>query len=182
MTKRRVQGGGATSERRRRDGVSGKSHLRGFSPPVSATPTNALRALVHSRVHESVARAMRGKCVRHWLMVQVSSFALTTTSTIPRVRTYHTRKPSRFVHALSARPLKKRWAGVDKVNALTGQNLYILFCLFAELGLCLVGVGASTTRMVGELTHMRSMCVGVAETGVEHCSPAKRTLKEKYHK
>ena len=33
MTKRRVQGGGATSERRRRDGVSGKSHLRGFSPP-----------------------------------------------------------------------------------------------------------------------------------------------------
>ena len=100
-------------------------------------------------VHESVARAMRGKCVRHWLMVQVSSFALTTTSTIPRVRTYHTREPSRFVHALPARPLKKRWAGVDKVNALTGQNLYILFCLFAELGLCLVGVGASTTRMVG---------------------------------
>ena len=108
MTKRRVQGGGATSERRRRDGVSGKSHLRGFSPPVSATPTNALRALVHSRVHELVARAMRGKCVRHWLMVQVSSFALTTTSTIPRVRTYHTRKPSRFVHALPARPLKVR--------------------------------------------------------------------------
>ena len=56
-------------------------------------------------VHELVARAMRDKCVRHWLMVLVSSFALTTTSTIPRVRTYHTRKPSRFVHALSARPL-----------------------------------------------------------------------------
>ena len=31
VTKRRVQGGEATSERRRRDGVSGKSHLRGFS-------------------------------------------------------------------------------------------------------------------------------------------------------
>ena len=37
---------------------STKSHLRGFSIllkiffPVSATPTNALRALVHSRVHE----------------------------------------------------------------------------------------------------------------------------------
>ena len=29
---------------------------------------------------------------------------LPTTSAIPRVRTYHTRKPSRFVHALSARP------------------------------------------------------------------------------
>ena len=26
--------------------------------------------------------------------------------------------------------------------------------------------------LVGELTHMRSMCVGVAETGVEHRSPA----------
>mgnify|MGYP004649141941 CR=1 FL=1 len=48
MTKRRVQGGEATSERRRRDGVSGKSHLRGLFPPVSATPTNALRALVNS--------------------------------------------------------------------------------------------------------------------------------------
>ena len=28
--------------------------------------------------------------------------------------------------------------------------------------------------LVGELTHMRSMCVGVAETGSEHCSPAKK--------
>ena len=28
-----------------------KSHIRGLSP-VSATPTNALRALVNSRVHE----------------------------------------------------------------------------------------------------------------------------------
>ena len=27
--------------------------------------------------------------------------------------------------------------------------------------------------LVGELTHMRSMCVGVAETGVAHISPAK---------
>ena len=35
----------------------------------------------------------------------------------------------------------------------------------------LAGVGF---YMVGELTHMRSMCVGVAETGVEHRSPAMR--------
>ena len=34
----------------------------------------------------------------------------------------------------------------------------------------LAGVGF---YMVGELTHMRSMCVGIAETGVEQCSPAK---------
>ena len=31
---------------------------------------------------------------------------------IPRVRTYHTKKPSRFVHALSARSLKK--VGIDR--------------------------------------------------------------------
>ena len=49
---------------------------------------------------------MRGKCVRHGLMVQVVSFTLPTVSAIPRVRTYHTKEPSRFVHALSARPLK----------------------------------------------------------------------------
>ena len=47
------------------------------------------------------------------------------------------------------------------------------FFILAILGFYIVGVGASTTRMVGELTHMRSMCVGVAETGVEHRSPAK---------
>ena len=36
-------------------------------------------------------------------------------------------------------------------------------------------VGYTWTYIVGrELTHMRSMCVGVAETGVEHCSPAKK--------
>ena len=33
---------------------------------------------------------------------------LSAISTIPRVRTYHTKEPSRFVHALSARPLKVR--------------------------------------------------------------------------
>ena len=44
-----------------------------------------------------------------------------------------------------------------------------LFLLLALLGLYLVG----------ELTHMRSMCVGVAETGVEHRSPAK-ILKETF--
>ena len=44
-----------------------------------------------------------------------------------------------------------------------------LFLLLAMLGLYLVG----------ELTHMRSMCVGVAETGIEHRSPAK-ILKETF--
>ena len=43
---------------------------------------------------------------------------------LPRVRTYHTRKPSRFVHALSARPLKKSGAGVNLVCALTKARIF----------------------------------------------------------
>ena len=45
----------------------------------------------------------------------------------------------------------------------SGWRICFFFCLLTILGFC----------MVGELTHMRSMCVGVAETGVEHCSLAK---------
>ena len=37
---------------------------------------------------------------------KIGGLALLATSPIPRVRTHHTKKPSRFVHALSARPLK----------------------------------------------------------------------------
>ena len=58
------------------------------------------------RVHELVARAMRGKCVRRRIKQKSAVLPLSTVSSIPRVRTYHTRKSSRFVHALSARPLK----------------------------------------------------------------------------
>ena len=82
--------------------------LRALPPPVSATPTNALRALVNSRgVHELVARAMRGKCVRHGAEQKSVVLPLPVILAIPRVRTYHTKKPSRFVHALSARPHNK---------------------------------------------------------------------------
>ena len=55
-------------------------------------------------VHELVARAVRGKCVRHRTKQKSAVLPLPTASSIPRVRTYHTKKPSRFVHALSARP------------------------------------------------------------------------------
>ena len=75
---------------------STKSHLRG----LSALLKNSLRA------HELVARAVRGKCVRHRVKRKPIALRLSAASTIPRVRTYHTKKPSRFVHALSARPLK----------------------------------------------------------------------------
>ena len=93
---------------------STKSHQRECSPlfenssTVSATPTNALRALVHSpraRVsrasHAWQVRAANGRA-------KVGGFIAPRNLILPRVRTYHTRKPSRFVHALSARPLKKR--------------------------------------------------------------------------
>ena len=49
---------------------STKSHLRGLSSLLKNT----------FRVHELVERAMRGKCVRHRLMVQVVSFALSAIS------------------------------------------------------------------------------------------------------
>ena len=91
---------------------STKSHQRERSPlfenssPVSATPTNALRALVHSP-RARVSRASRAWQVRAANgRAKAGGFVLSAISTIPRVRTYHTKKPSRFVHALSARPLK----------------------------------------------------------------------------
>ena len=50
---------------------------------------------------------MRGECVRANGKAEVGS-SVPPTSHIPRERTYHTKEPSRFVHALPARPLKKR--------------------------------------------------------------------------
>ena len=49
---------------------------------------------------------MRGKCVRQIAERKPAVLPLLAISTISRVRTYHTKKPSRFVHALYARPLK----------------------------------------------------------------------------
>ena len=83
------------------DEKRGKSHLRGFSILLKIT----------FRVHELVARAMRDKCVRQGSMAKIGGFAALRNLILPRVRTYHTKKPSRFVHALSARPLKNGWRG-----------------------------------------------------------------------
>ena len=99
------------------DQKRGKSHLRGFSILLKIT----------FRVHELVARAMRGKCVRHGLMVQVVSFALSAISAIPRVRTYHTKKPSRFVHALSARPLKVQGGRDSNMRADGIEYIFFAF-------------------------------------------------------
>ena len=58
------------------------------------------------RVHELVARSSAWRVRATQNKAKISSFALSAALIIPRVRTYRTKKPSRFVHALSARPLK----------------------------------------------------------------------------
>ena len=88
---------------------STKSHQRERSPLFENS----------SHVHELVARAMRGACVRQMAKRKSAVFPLPAISAIPRVRTYHAKEPSRFVHALPARPLKKSGAGVGLASALT---------------------------------------------------------------
>ena len=115
---------------------STKSHLRGLFPPVSATPTNALRALVNSpllkiffRVHELVARSSAWQVCAANDKAKIDNFVLSAALTIPRVRTYHTKKPSRFVHALPARPLKKSGAGVVWfVRERNGEYIFYFVC------------------------------------------------------
>ena len=116
VTKRRVQGGEATSERCHRDGVYQKSARRTCAVLL---PNHRRRARVSRASRAWQVRAANGRA-------KAGDFAALRNLILPRVRTYHTKKPSRFVHALSARPHIKVRRG---------------------------------------LTHMRSMCVGVAETG-----------------
>ena len=77
-------------------------------------------------MHELVARAMRGKCVRHGKIIKVGSFAA------PHGFSYTTR--ANIAHEIA-----------EQIRAR-------IVCTPAE----------SARR---GLTHMRSMCVGVAETG-----------------
>ena len=102
VTKRRVQGGEATSERRRRDGVYQKSARRTHAVLL---PNHWRRARVSRASHAWQICATNGKA-------KVGSLTLSAISPIPRERTYHTREPSRFVHALSARPHIK--VGIDR--------------------------------------------------------------------
>ena len=68
-------------------------------------PTHCVHWFIPPRARVSRAsRAWRARATKG--RAKAGGFALSEISTIPRVRTYHTKKPSRFVHALSARPLK----------------------------------------------------------------------------
>ena len=98
---------------------STKSHLRGLSSLLK----NSFR--VHELFARSSAwrvRAARGKA-------KIGGFALSAISAIPRVRTYHTKKPSRFVHALPARPLKVQGGrGSDTYADGTIKITFISLC------------------------------------------------------
>ena len=96
--------------------------------PVSATPTNALRALVNSRgVHELVARTMRGEHVRQRAERKSVVLLSSVTAYYPCVRTYHTKEPSRFVHALSARPLKVHGGRDSNMRADGTEYIFFAF-------------------------------------------------------
>ena len=105
---------------------STKSHQRERSPLFENS----------SRVHELVARAMRGKCVRQ--MAERKSAVLRS----PQSKLYHacehiTRKSraDSCTHCLHARWIMGG-AGVGLASALTEWKAYLLFCLLVVLGLC----------------------------------------------
>ena len=106
------------------DKKRGKSQQGGLAPSSFRTTGG---------VHESVARAMRGECVRYGTKKKWVVLPLSAASAKPRVRTYHTKKPSRFVHALPARPLKKRGARawMKSVRVCDGEHIfYFIYWLY----------------------------------------------------
>ena len=94
------------------DQKRGKSQQGGLTP--SSFQTSVRRARVSRASHAWQVRAAQDKA-------KVGSFAALRNLILPRVRTYHTRKPSRFVHALSARPLKVH-GGRDSSTCADGSN------------------------------------------------------------
>ena len=116
-----------------------KSYKRAFPSLIYLFP----RARVSRASHAWQVRAANDKA-------KIGGFALSTASSIPRVRTYHTKKPSRFVHALSARPLK--------VHGGRGSDTYAdgIKSVFFIFDVC----GTPTLSCRGE-----------------HCSPAKISIK-----
>ena len=90
---------------------STKSHLRGLSSLLKNS----------SRVHELVARAVRGECVRQ--RIKRKSAVLRS----PQSKLYHAcehiardSRADSCTHCLHARII--RWAGVDGVSTLTEQS------------------------------------------------------------
>ena len=92
---------------------STKSHLRGFS----------ILLKIFFRVHELVARAMRGKFVRHGLMAQVLVSRSPQPHTTTRANISH-EKVEQIRARIVCTPAEKRWAGVDPVHTLTKAMIF----------------------------------------------------------
>ena len=92
---------------------STKSQQGGLTP--SSFRTSVRRARVSRASRAWRVRAANGKA-------KIGGFALSMASAIPRVRTYHTKKPSRFVHALPARPLDNGWRGRESNMCADGTK------------------------------------------------------------
>ena len=125
---------------------STKSQQVGLTPPSLRTTGG---------VHELVARAMRGKCVRQRINRKSAVLLSPKSHTTTRANISH-EEAEQIRARIVCTPAYKGAAGVNLICSLTGWRVHFCFLLLALLGLYLVW----------ELTHMRSMCVGVAETGV----------------
>ena len=71
---------------------------------------------------------MRGEHVRQRAERKSAVLLSSVTAYYPRVRTCHTKKPSRFVHALSARPLDNGCRGRDSSTCADGmESIFFIF-------------------------------------------------------
>ena len=113
-----------------RDQKYQKSFKRAFLPLKKHLP----RARVSRASHAWCVRAANGRA-------KAGDFAAPHSLILPRVRTYHTKEPSRFVHALSARPLKVQ-GGRDSSTCADGSRN---FCQPSPAG---EGVARSVTDEV----------------------------------
>ena len=97
-------------------------------------------------MHELVARAMRGKCVRQRGKGKIGSFtALRNLNYTTRANIAH-EEAEQIRARIVCTPAEKRGAGVGGVSTLTGRRAYFLFLMFAVLGLYLIGVGVTLSR------------------------------------
>ena len=116
---------------------STKSHQRERSPLFENS----------SRVHELVARAVRGECVRQQAKQKVGGFiTLRNLSYTTRANMSHEKAKqirARIV-CTPAESARRAWGSL----CADGMESAFLFCLLVILGFYLVGVGASTTRKI----------------------------------
>ncbi|HBO65718.1 MAG TPA: hypothetical protein DD628_03455 [Clostridiales bacterium] len=138
MTKRRVQGGEATSERRRRDGVYQKSYKRAFLPLIYLLPRARVSRTSHAwRVHAARDKSKVGG------FAAPHDFSHTTRANISHERAEQIR--ARIV----CTPAEKCVAGVGGACAPTKARIFASLLLW------------------GIDRFAQANAVGVAETGAE---------------